>query len=113
MQGFDIKEMYLRYGGCEIPESSLYRLYQRATEQLALYERTYTVTEQTEDGHNYAICAMMETMYRFQTAADNPQSLTLGSVSTTNQAVDTSPEALSKALYHAALRYLSFYRGVD
>lgn len=99
--------------GGSIPESDFPRLAARATEQLNRYKRIYTVTAPDENSEDMAICAMADALYYFEIAANEPQSASVGSVSSSRgTAVDISPKAQSKELYRCATLYLDIYRGV-
>ena len=101
-----------QYMGVSIPEEEYPRLEQRAREQLARYKRIYTVTAPEENSEKMAICAMADALYYFETMANTPQSVSIGSVSSSKgSAVDLSPRAQSAALYRCAALYLGIYRG--
>ena len=113
-----------KYHGRAIPAEDWPYYEARAAEQLAQYKRIYTVTvpEDTPDGEDWAVCAMAESMYRFDLLSSGEggpvQSASIGSVSVSYsgaaaQAVDLSPAGQSKELYRCARRYLDIYRGVQ
>ena len=95
----------------------------RAADQLARYQRIYTVTvpEGATDAESMAICAMADALAYF-TAALNGNggmvtSASIGSVSTSyggasGGAVDLSAKGQAKELYRCACLYLDIYRGV-
>lgn len=102
------------YLGGSIPEADFLRLAQRAGEHLARYKRIYTVTPPETNGEDMAVCAMADALYYFEVAVNEPQSSSIGSVSSSRgTAVDISPKAQSKELYRCAALYLDIYRGVD
>lgn len=104
-------EFYTKtYLGDSIPSAEFPRLAQRAEEQLARYERIYRVEGAQEDKDN-AVCAMADALYFFETVANTPQSSSIGSVSSSQGAVDTSPKAQDAELYRCACLYLDIYRG--
>lgn len=112
-------EFYTKtYLGGSIPAVDFTRLALRASEKLAEYKRIYTVTNltdsETDPGEDMAVCAMADALYYFETVANEPQSASVGSVSSSRgTAVDISPKAQSKELYRCAALYLDIYRGVD
>lgn len=100
------------YGGGSIPREEFPRLARRAGEQLGRYQRIYRVTAPTADSEDRAVCAMADALYYFETAANTPQSASIGSVSSSQgTAVDISPKAQARELYRCACRYLEVYRG--
>ncbi|BAK99009.1 hypothetical protein OBV_18110 [Oscillibacter valericigenes Sjm18-20] len=102
------------YHGGSIPETDFPRFAARAGEQLARYKRIYTVTAPETDSESMATCAMADALYYFETVQNAPQSVSIGSVSSSRgTAVDISPRAQSKELYRCACLYLNIYRGVD
>lgn len=101
------------YLGGSIPESDFTRLATRAEDQLRRYKRIYTVTAPDTDSEAMAICAMADALYYFETAVNEPQSSSIGSVSSSRgTAVDISPRAQAAELYRCATMYLEIYRGV-
>lgn len=98
------------YHGNSIPPTDFARLAARAEAQLARYKRIYVVAgdEAAEDN---AICAMADALYYFETAANEAQSTSVGSVSSSRGQVDMSEKAQSRELYRCASLYLSIYRG--
>ncbi|MEG1577641.1 MAG: hypothetical protein RR336_02630 [Oscillospiraceae bacterium] len=102
------------YFGNSIAEKDFPRLSTRAQEQLALYERCYTV-EGTPQARDKAVCAMADALYYFETAANGglTTSSSVGSVSSSTHmpAMDLSPKAQAAELYRCANLYLSIYRG--
>lgn len=100
------------YLGDSIPAADFPRLAQRAGEQLARYQRRYTVTAPGADSEALAVCAMADALYYFETVANTPQSASIGSVSSAQGAVDYSPKAQERELYRCARQYLDIYRGV-
>lgn len=99
------------YMGGSIPDGDFPRLVKRAAEQLARYRRIYRVTPREPGGEDMAVCAMADALYYFETAANTPQSASIGSVSSGRGAVDMSPKAQAKELYRCARLYLDIYRG--
>lgn len=99
------------YMGGSIPEADFPRLAMRAGEQLAQYERIYTVSG-TQDEKDKAVCAMADALYYYEVAANTPQSASIGSVSSSMGSVDMSTKAQARELYRCASRYLDIYRGV-
>lgn len=101
------------YMGGSIPLNDFTRLATRAGDQLRRYKRIYTVTAPEPCSEDKAICAMADAMFYFETAANTPQSSSIGSVSSSQgSAVDISPKAQEKELYRCAKMYLDIYRGV-
>ena len=105
------------YLGDSIPEADFPRLSKRAGEQLARYNRLYTVTAPETDSENMAVCAMAEALYEFaqlQDAGGAVQSVSVGNVSENRAAVaapDTSAAAQAAELYRRAGLYADIYRG--
>lgn len=103
------------YLGDSIPEADFPRLSKRAGEQLARYNRLYTVTAPETDSENMAVCAMADALYYFESAQNGGivTSSSIGSVSSSQKAdtVDISPKAQEKELYRCASLYLDIYRG--
>lgn len=98
------------YMGGSIPAADFPRLAKRAGEQLARYKRIYTVTGDAT-AESMAVCAMADALYYYETAANTPQSSSIGSVSSSMGGVDSSPNAQAKELYRCAGLYLNIYRG--
>lgn len=98
------------YLGGSIPQEDFPRLAARAGEQLDRYRRLYRV-EGGQDSEDKAICAMADALYYYETAANTPQSSSIGSVSSSQGSVDISPKAQAKELYRCACLYLDIYRG--
>lgn len=96
--------------GDSIPESDFYRLSAQAEAQLARYKRIYTVTGD-ETAEQMAVCAMADALYYYETVANSPQSVSVGSVSCNRGQADTSAKAQSRELYRCASLYLDIYRG--
>lgn len=108
----DYKFYTFTYMGGSIPADDFPRLERRAAEQLAQYKRTYRVRTPDVDSEDKAICAMADALYYFETAANTPQSSSIGSVSSSQgAAVDISPKAQGRELYRCASMYLDIYRG--
>lgn len=101
------------YMGGSIPEEEFPRLERRAGEQLARYKRTYRVTAPEADSEDLAVCAMADALYYFEAAQNGGivTSSSIGSVSSSTQAVDISPKAQARELYRCARQYLDIYRG--
>ena len=100
------------YLGGSIPPEDFSRLAARAGEQLARYQRLYRVTAPKADSADRAVCAMADALYYYETAANTPQSASIGSVSSSRgAAVDLSPKAQARELYRCAALYLEIYRG--
>lgn len=100
------------YLGASIPEAEFPRLAKRAEEQLARYRRSYRVTAPHTDSADLAACAMADALYYFETVTNTPQSASIGSVSSSQGAVDASPKAQAAELYRCACLYLDICRGV-
>lgn len=100
------------YLGGSIPKADFPRLAMRAGEQLARYERIYTVTG-NDNAKSMAVCAMADALYYYETAANTPQSSSIGSVSSSMGAADISSKAQSNELYRSACLYLDIFRGVS
>lgn len=98
------------YRGNSIPPSDFDRLAARAMAQLARYKRIYTVTGDATAEDN-AVCAMADALYFFEVAANDAQSTSVGSVSSSKAQVDVSDKAQSRELYRCAALYLDIYRG--
>jgi len=92
----------------------------RAVEQMAQYQRIYTVTPPTPDSEAMAVCAIAEALYSFDLLASGEggpvQSASIGSVSasygTAAQSLDLSPKGRARELYRCACLHLDIYRGV-
>lgn len=101
------------YLGGSIPPEDFTRLAKRAQEQLERYKRIYSVTVHDANSEDMAVCAMADAMYYFETASNEPQSSSIGSVSSSmGTTVDISPKAQAKELYRCAGMYLDINRGV-
>lgn len=116
-----IYEFYMtEYHGSSFKDEELFSAYaSRAAEQIARYERIYTVTEPNPDAGKMAVCAMADALYGFDLIANGEggavQSASIGSVGVSygsNKAVDISPSGQAKELYRCASLYLDIYRGV-
>lgn len=103
------------YGGSSISEGDWNWYASLAGDQLSRYKRIYTVKALDENSEAFAICAMAEALYSFDTIANGEavQSVSIGSVSTSYSTgqIDSSPKAQSKDLYRCACLYLDIYRG--
>lgn len=110
MVGYDF---YIQtFMGGSIPSGDFARLSSRAQEQLERYKRLYRVTAPNTQAEGMAVCAMADALYYFETAANTPQSSSIGSVSSSQgAAVDISPRAQARELYRCACLYLDIYRG--
>lgn len=109
------KSVYL---GVSIAEEDFLRLARRAQEQLARYQRMYTVSvpEGSESAEEYAVCAIADALYYYEQAACGAlvTSVSVGSVSSSVAGAalpDTSPKAQAAELYRCARQYLNIYRG--
>jgi len=101
------------YLGGSIPTAQFPRLAARAAEKLAQYKRNYTVTAPATDSEDKAICAMADALYYYETVQNEPQSSSIGSVSSSRgTSIDISPKAQAAELYRSASLYLEIYRGV-
>lgn len=110
MVGYDF--YILAFMGGSIPPADFPRLASRAQEQLARVKRLYRVTAPDARAEDMAVCAIADALYYFETAANTPQSSSIGSVSSSQgTAVDISPKAQAKELYRCAALYLDVYRG--
>lgn len=114
MYGFYVET----YGGSALSEAEFAEAVKRATEQLALYERSFRVTGD-EVARKMAICAMADAIVYFQKAQNGEGGLRYAKVGTVSvsgkgiySAVDISPQAQEKELYRTACRYLDIYRGI-
>jgi hypothetical protein len=100
------------YLGGSIPEAEAPRMLARASQQLAQYKRIYAVTAPADDSEDMAVCTMADAMYYFETAQNEPQSSSIGSVSSSQGTrVDVSPKAQAAEIYRCAELYLDIYRG--
>lgn len=114
-------DFYLNtYHGSLIPEEEWPQYRARAGEQLARYQRIYTVTVPELDSRAMAVCAMAEAMYSFDLLLNGEggpvQSASIGSVSVgygsaAAQAADLTPRGQARELYRCASLYLDIYRG--
>ena len=108
------------YKGAAIPGEEWPAYGARAADQLARYQRIYTVTAPRLDSEAMAVCAMAEALYGFDLLAGGGggpvQSASIGSVSVSYgpamaQAVDLSPGGQARELYRCASLYLDIFRG--
>lgn len=111
------------YRGSSIPEAEFAQFAQRASEQLSLYMRKYTVeapnatAENKEFAEKMAVCAMADVLYAIAAAQNGTGAVTsasIGSVSVSYgnaTAIDLSRKGQARELYDAACRYLDIYRG--
>ena len=106
------------YGGSGLTGPELQEAVKRADEVLGEYERAFRVRGD-EAMRKLALCAMAEAIVYFQKAQNGEGGLRyakVGSVSVSGKgiysAVDISPKAQERELYHIACRYLDIYRGV-
>lgn len=109
------------FHGGAIPEEEWPQYEARAADQLARYQRIYTVTAPGPNSEAMAVCAMAEALQGFDLLAGGEggpvQSASIGSVSVSYgnaaaQAVDLSPRGQARELYRCACLYLDIYRGV-
>lgn len=108
------------YKGAAIPGEEWPAYEARAADQLARYQRIYTVTAPGPNSEAMAVCAMAEALCGFDLLASGEggpiQSASIGSVSVSYgsaaQAVDLSPRGQARELYRCACLYLDIYRGV-
>ena len=105
------------YRGTSLPREEFPRLILRAGEHLARYRRIYTVTTPDQMAEDMALCAMAETLWRWEilsptgSGAVASASVGSGSVSYATDSGDGSPKAQARALFRSAERYLQIYRG--
>lgn len=95
------------YLGSAVPEKAFDRLAARAGEQLASFERDFTVTG-GEDARRFALCAMAEVLYAGQHRGE-VRSTSVNGVQVSYD--DRRP--MKKRLLAAAKTYLEVYRGVS
>lgn len=120
------------YFGVSILPEDWNRLAARADEQIAFWERVYTVSDPTRDGtgRDKAVCAIADQMYVYEMIASSElavdengnvgsTSVSIGSVSTSTKApstanlgLDMSEAGQMKTYLALAARYLDVYRGV-
>lgn len=100
------------YFGDSLTELDFMRLCRRAEAQLDHYKRIYTVVGDTR-AESMAVCAMADALYYFETATNGGivTSSSVGSVSSSQQAIDISLKAQAEELYRCARLYLTIYRG--
>lgn len=103
------------YLGTSILVADFPRLVARATTQLNRYKRMYQVTAPAADSENLAVCALADTLYYYEQAANGgiAGSVSVGSVSASMPLPDVSPAAQAAELLRAAGDYLQIYRGVS
>ena len=101
------------YKGDSIPETEWESYEQRAQYKLARYKRIYTVTAPDEHSEDNAVCAMADTMYFYDAAANGYTSRQIGSVSSSNNQIDLSERAQNISIYRAALEHVDIYRGAS
>lgn len=114
-------DFYLNvYRGSLVPEGEWPQYRARAVEQLARYQRIYTVTAPGPDSGAMAVCSMAEAMYSFDLLLNGEggpvQSASIGSVSVgygggAAQGLDLSPKGQARELYRCACLYLDICRG--
>lgn len=103
------------YKGNSLIQTEFERVVVRAEAKLEQWKRVYTVSEKVTDGFKYAICAMVDALYYFESAANGlvAKSSSIGSVSSSMAgSVDCSPKGQEKELLSDAQLYLDIYRGV-
>lgn len=100
------------YMGGSIPANEFPRLSGRASQQIDRYKRIYAVAAPEANSEDMAVCAMADALYYFETVQNEPQSSSIGSVSSSRGSVDISPKAQAAELYRCALLYLEICRGV-
>lgn len=112
------------YHGSVISAQELPVYEAKASAQLNLYKRIYTVEvpKDSSGAEEMAVCAMAEALHGFDLIANGEggavQSATIGSVSTSygssgSNAVDITPKGQARELYRLACLYLDIYRGVS
>lgn len=107
----------MEYKGCSIQDTEWPLFEARAAEQLARYQRSYTVTAPAENAEAMAVCAMADALAYFAAAQNGTgavSSASIGSVSVSygGASVDLSPRGQARELYRCAKQYLDIYRGV-
>ena len=107
------------YGGSSLTPEEWSFFGRRAKEQLARYQRIYSVIAPGEHSEDLAVCAMADAMAYFSAAQNGAggavQSASIGSVSVSygsQQTVDLSPKGQERELLRCARMYLDIYRGV-
>lgn len=103
------------YKGNSLTQTDFERLEIRAEAKLEQWKRNYTVKEIVENGFKLALCAMVDALYYFESAANGlvVKSSSIGSVSSSMAGdVDCSPKGQEKELLSDAQLYLDIYRGV-
>ena len=93
------------YLGTAIPEKAFPAFLGKAKAYLDRYKRSYRV-QGGENAEGLALCAMAETLYRFD-GREGLKSMNLGGVQ-----VHYDDSALRREVYRAACIYLDIYRGV-
>ncbi len=116
-----------------IPEDDWADISAQADDEVAFFERVYTVTDPTEDGtgRDGAVCAVADQMYTYEVIASselsvNPDgtmastSVSIGSVSTSakspntaNLGLDMSESGQAKTYLALISKYLDVYRGMS
>lgn len=108
------------YHGSAIPAEEWPAYEGRAADQLARYQRIYTVTAPAPDSEAMAVCAMADALQNIDLLASGEggpvQSASIGSVSASYggsaaQSLDLSPRGQERELYRCASLYLDIYRG--
>lgn len=101
------------YCGDSITEENWASTSKRAQDVLDRYKRIYTVTAPEKNSEAMAVCAIADAINYFDAMANSFVSSSIGSVSSSRQAVDTSPKGQEKEFYRCASLYLEIYRGVS
>ena len=106
-------EFYLdSYHGSTFQDADQYRMYAaRAQAQIDRYKRIYRVVSPTDDGESLAVCALADALCKMDECENKPQSMSVGSVSTTYGQTAYSQTDRAKLLYATARLYLDIYRG--
>ena len=102
------------YHGNLIKEEDWDRLSARAEEKVKRYENIYTITYfDTTNGRDLAICALAEVIQSQDIASSGGAvaSVSVGSVSTTYAAVDSSVSGFSRTALATLRTYADIYRG--
>ena len=122
--GLDYTYYTNTYLGDSISWEDFPRLLKRAQAKFNYWNRIYTLSydeptgtepEGTDIPVYNALCAMMDAMYYYETAASGGivKSSSIGSVSTSfGGEIDISPKAQDKALLDCLRTYIGVYRGV-
>lgn len=111
-------EFYLTaYHGGMIGADDWPQAEREASAKLKRYKKIYTVSAETPDAENMAVCAMAETLVHYAEAQNGAavSSASIGSVSESYagaNSIDLSPKRQEKDLYKAASLYVDIYRGV-